>query len=289
MTGRGKINSNLGIGPMSSEIIEAVFKYSHFHRKELMLIASKNQIDYQGGYVNRWTTKDYMDYIDQMRDRYSNAKVHICRDHCGPGFNGSYDLKDTYKTIEADIKHGFDLLHIDFCHYKGAKEEQFEETKKAIEHSLKLNPNILFEVGTDENEGINFNLLNIEEIEKEFKFFKSFCNPEFYVVQTGSLVKEINQVGNFNKDFVKKVYELLKRKGLKLKEHNADYLTREDIKNREGIVDAMNIAPQLGVIQTMFILKKCLILGVDFTDFIDLLICRPSSNCSYFGRLKVIS
>lgn len=36
-----KINSGLGVGSMSTEAIEAVFRYAHFHRKELMLIASK--------------------------------------------------------------------------------------------------------------------------------------------------------------------------------------------------------------------------------------------------------
>ena len=53
------IKANLGIGPMSSETIEAVYRFSNFHRKQIMLIASKNQIDYSGGYVNKWTTKEY--------------------------------------------------------------------------------------------------------------------------------------------------------------------------------------------------------------------------------------
>ena len=37
-----KSNSRkIGIGPMSSEVIEAVYKYSSINNKELMLIASK--------------------------------------------------------------------------------------------------------------------------------------------------------------------------------------------------------------------------------------------------------
>lgn len=264
----GSLDSSLGIGPMSSEIIEAVFRYSHYHRKELMIIPSKNQIDYNGGYVNKWTTKEFMDFVKEMREIYPNNKVKICRDHCGPGFNGNYDLKDTYKTIENDIENGFDLIHVDFCYFKGIKEEQFAESKKAIEHCLKLSPQILLEVGTDENIGTSYNLPNIGEIEKEVDFFKGFCNPEFYVVQTGSLVKEINQVGTFNKQFVDNVSKILKEKGVKLKEHNADYLSKEDILLRGSLVDAMNIAPQLGVIQTKLILDKCLTYGIDFDEFL---------------------
>lgn len=111
--------------------------------------------------------------------------------------------------------------------------------------------------------------MNLNEIEKEINFFLQVCKPEFYVVQTGSLIKEINQVGNFNKDFVEKIYQILKTKGIKLKEHNADYLSKEEIKEREGIVDAMNIAPQLGVVQTIITLNKCLIYGIDFNVFLN--------------------
>ncbi len=261
--------SNLALGPMSSEIIEAVFKISHYKRRELMIIASKNQIDYNGGYVNNWTTKEFMNFINKMKQTYSNSNVKICRDHCGPGFNGIYDLEDSYKTIEADIKSGFDLIHIDFCNFKGSKEDQFSESKKAIEYCYSLNPRILIEVGTDENLGTNFGPMNLQEVEREINFFTQFCKPEFYVVQTGSLIKEINQAGNFNKEFAQKISQVLKSKGIKFKEHNADYLSKEDIQLREGIVDAMNIAPQLGVIQTMITLSKCLIYGIDFADFLN--------------------
>ena len=263
------LNFKLGLGPMSTEIIEAIFRASHYQRRGLMIIASKNQIDHSGGYVNNWTTKEFMNFVREMKQIYPQANVRICRDHCGPGFNGIYDLQDTYKTIEEDIKNEFDLIHIDFCHFQGSKEEQFEETKKAIDYCLSLNPHILLEVGTDENMGTNFGVMNIKELEKEINFFTSFCKPEFYVVQTGSLVKEINQVGNFNNFFIKEILNLLKSKGIKLKEHNADYLSKEKIEKRNGIVDAMNIAPQLGVIQTTLILKKCLVYGIDFNDFLN--------------------
>ncbi len=263
------MHPELAIGPMSPEIIEAVFYYSNFFRAPLMLIASKNQIDHNGGYVNNWTTKEYMAFVGGMRKRYPQAKVKICRDHCGPGFNGNYDLKDVYKTIDEDIKTGFDLIHIDFCKHKGTNEEKLAEAAKAVKYCLKKNPKIELEIGTDENRGTNYSLPNLKEWEREIDFFQKFSKPTFYVVQTGSLVMEINQVGNFNKDFTAKVSKLLKSKGLKLKEHNADYLSKEEIGNRVGIVDAMNIAPQLGVIQTATVLSRCLIYGIRFDDFIE--------------------
>ena len=264
-----KFKSILGIGPMSSETVEAVFRYSHYHRAQLMLIASKNQIDYNGGYVNGWNTAKFMEFIKRMRQVYDNSDVKICRDHCGPGFNGIYDLEDVYKTIKADISNGFDLIHIDFCHYKGMKNEQLEESTKAIEYCLSLNPDIGLEIGTDENSGVNYSLPNLLEIEKEIDYFKSFCDPEFYVVQTGSLVKEINQAGDYNKSFTEAISKIVRERGVKLKEHNADYLSKDEIEIRRGVVDAMNIAPQLGVVQTQLVLSRCLFYGVKFENFIE--------------------
>ena len=77
------INSKLGIGPMSSEVIEAIFRSSHYLRKELMIIASKNQIDYNGGYVNNWTTNQFMEFIKEIKVKYPHANVKICRDIAG--------------------------------------------------------------------------------------------------------------------------------------------------------------------------------------------------------------
>ncbi len=261
------IKANLGIGPMSSETIEAVYRYSNFHRKQIMLIASKNQIDHSGGYVNKWTTKEYAEELSKLRKKYSFSDVVNCRDHCGPGFNGNYKLEDTYNTIKSDIENNFDLIHIDFCHYEGTNQERLIESKKAFEMCKSLNEKIFIEIGTDENLGDKFALNSLEDIEEEIDYFSSFSKPEFFVVQTGSLVMEINQVGSFNIDFSKEISEIIKDKGIKFKEHNADYLPSSEITKRRGIVDAMNIAPQFGVLQTSLVLNKCLAYGINYDEW----------------------
>jgi len=139
--------------------------------------------------------------------------------------------------------------------------------KKLIKHCLQLNENIAIEIGTDENLGVKYSFNTLKEIENEVKFFKSFFIPEFFVVQTGSLVKEIKQVGSFNRNFIKECSNIIQTSNIKLKEHNADYLSNQEIKKRKYIVDALNIAPQLGVIQTSLILNKCLLYGIRFDDF----------------------
>lgn len=262
------INKSIGIGPMSSEVIEAVFKYSYINNKELMLISSKNQIDYNSGYVNSWSTKNYCDFIKKLKKKY-NSKVKICRDHCGPGFNKNYSLKDVYKTIEADIENNFDLIHIDFSKNKSDYKKILEESKKAILFAKKLNHKLEIEVGTDENFGQKLSHMSIKEFITEINFFLDFVNPKYYVVPTGSLVMEDRQIGFFNENFIKSIYERVSSMGIKLKEHNADYLTAEKILMRKKHIAALNIAPQFGVNQTTFILAECLKFDIPTNDFIE--------------------
>ena len=236
----------LGIGPMSGETIEATFKYSELHDCPLMLIASKNQIDYSGGYVNNWSTRDYMKYIAEMRSKYPGGNVKICRDHCGLGFTGTYNIEDVYRTILCDIDCGFDLIHMDFCHFRGKKRDLIKETIYAIQYAQKLNPAIEIEIGTDEVGKLS----DMNTIRKELEIFLEYCNPTYYVVNTGALVKENLNVGSFNVELVREAKELLNGYHVKLKEHNADYLNSDQIKLRKGLVDAMNVAPEFGFFQT---------------------------------------
>lgn len=263
-----KAISKLGIGPLSEEIIEAVFRFSFENKTPLMLITSKNQIDWDRGYVNNWNTREYLNFVNSMKQKYSGSRVYVCRDHCGPGFKGNFDLDDVYRTIEDDIKYNFDLIHVDFCHHKGTYKQILKESKRAIEYIKKLAPEILIEIGTEEN--TEKNIMNLEKVKKELAFFASFFKPYFYVPRTGSLVKEIGQHGSFKKDYVIKLKKLADKYDVFIKEHNGDYLMSEEIKSRKGIVDALNVAPQYGIIQTKLTLQKCATYGIDYSDFLEL-------------------
>jgi hypothetical protein len=258
------INSKLAIGPMSTEIIQAVFEFSNANCKQMMLIASKNQIDHSGGYVNGWNTRQYSDFINHLKIEYPNSDVVVCRDHCGPGFNGSYLLEDTYRTVEADVEAGFDLIHVDLCKSKTSRDDKLKLSRNVVEYIYSISPSTKVEIGTDEIGSVDY---DIGSIEQDLDFFLQFCKPEFYVVRTGSLVKENRQVGNFEIKNVISLHESLNKRDVKLKEHNADYLNDYQIRQRKGIVDAVNIAPQLGVVQTEYCLKQCEKYNVSTDEF----------------------
>ena len=65
---KNEIDSQLGFGPMSTEIIEGIVKASAQLKKAFMLICTQNQIDWNGGYVNNWTTNEYVEHVNRVEE-----------------------------------------------------------------------------------------------------------------------------------------------------------------------------------------------------------------------------
>ncbi len=196
----------------------------------------------------------------------TEKKIEINEDQMSKLFKNE-DLKDVYQTIDSDIENGFDLIHVDFCHYKGSHEQILNESKKAIEYILKYQPKMLLEVGTDENSGAF--LHNLAKVEQEMQFFTALAPLQFFVCQTASLVKELNQTGGFNDKFLADVRKLADKYQVGLKEHNCDYIEYSEIQKRKGLIDAVNVAPQFGVIQTVLTLQKAFTYGIDPSEFLE--------------------
>lgn len=233
--------SNLGVGPMSREIIRCIDNYD----KLLMIVASRNQVDYDNGYVCK--TNELSSLID-------NKNILLCRDHCGPYFSDkdknlslSESLEECKKTIREDLTNGFKLIHIDVSRIS---HHQLEYAQELIEFTLDLNPDVLLEFGSEDNTGEGLEP-SIGRITEQLEFLQKYkSNVEFFVTQTGSFTQHM-QMGNFNVEFNKQTVEKVHSYDFKFKEHNADYLNKEEINHRRIVgIDALNIAPQLGTIQT---------------------------------------
>jgi tagatose-1,6-bisphosphate aldolase non-catalytic subunit AgaZ/GatZ len=238
----------IGFGPMSTEITDILCEYTEEKNYPLMIIASRNQVDSVTGYV-----KTTSQLAEQVR-RYPDKNILLCRDHCGPYFadlDRGLDIETAItrckETIGADISNGFDLIHIDVSRIK---KDQLRWAQELIEFALKIEPNIKLEFGSEDNTGIDVNS-SIARIDSQIEFLKPYQkNVVFFVSQTGSLTKD-GQMGKFNIKRNKEVSEQLHAAGYLFKEHNADYFTPADIEKRiKAGVDAINIAPQLGKMQT---------------------------------------
>ena len=99
------VNSKLCFGPMSKNIVDTLINFSNETETPITFIPSRRQVEWNGGYVNNWTTKDFSHYV-KSKSKYAA----IQRDHGGPG-QGLHD-DDGYESLTHDCKY-FDSIHID--------------------------------------------------------------------------------------------------------------------------------------------------------------------------------
>lgn len=241
---------------MSPEILNACIKYSHNHNFPIMIIASRNQVDYDNGYAFR--TDELYNFIRSHSD-YDSNRIKICRDHCGPNFADN-DKKLSYddavarckNTIYHDIKNNFDLIHIDVSRIEQAK--QLTLAVELIDYALSLNDKIALEFGSEDNTGRNLHD-TLSLVESQIEFAKKYDNIKFLVNQTGSLTKH-TQVGIFDTELSASIAELIHQSNFLFKEHNGDYLSKDQVLLRKNTgIDSINIAPQLGYVHS-YVLNK---------------------------------
>ena len=247
-------NTFLGLGPMSVEVINSLDYFSKKHKKKIMLICSRNQIESDklgGGYVNNFSTTTFANFVKKK----NNDLLIMSRDHCGPfkrdsmlNSNLKNEVENCKKSLFDDIINDFKILHIDTSECGKAKYEIAQELINFCNTTAKKhNKKIFFEFGCEDH-GI---LTNFKKFSKDAKFFSNYTNKQFIVCQTGSLIKSTFQVGQFDIDSVKIMKKIANEYGILLKEHNCDYLSFEQVELRKQYgINAINIAPELGVIQT---------------------------------------
>ena len=298
----------LGAGPMSKFSVDAIIELSNFYDLPIAMIPSRRQIECKelgGGYVENWSTEEFAKYV-RLNDKGGN--VLLSRDHCGPwqleqlNKDGSHktlkDEMDLVKiSIEADVRSGFDLIHLDpslgFKHGLN-KDEVREIVYELISfcESIKTSE-ILYEIGTEEQV-----YSSAEDVESELNTIlrdleiKKLPTPIFYVQQTGTKVIERRNVGNFDNPLDSKGYlpasfnlprvtRLCELNGVWLKEHNADYMSNEALQwhPRFGI-HAANVAPEFGYIETQTIIDLANLTSSE--DLVKVMVEKVNS----FGKWK---
>jgi len=237
-------------GPVTKNVIEAVIEYSNETKETVGFIMSRRQIDYDGGYVG-FNTNEFVKYIKSKTDN-----VIICRDHGGIGQgtqidNGSLSF---YNDGISEV----DIIHIDPWKYYNDFECGVRETLDMINFIININPNVEFEVGTEES--IKYmtpvlldNFLSILKSELGNHFLKI----KYAVIQSGTRLIGTKNTGEFSLGRLKKFIDVCNKYAVLSKEHNGDYLTKDEKNLRFNTgLNAINIAPELGVFETDLILKE---------------------------------
>jgi hypothetical protein len=236
------------ICPMSKNIVDAIIE---LNSNDFALIPTRRQIDYDGGYVNNWNTKSFVDYVK------SKSNIIIGRDHSGP--NQGKEIDNGYISYHNDVNL-IDIIHIDPWKNKENIDNGIDETIDTISYLFYFNSNLKYEVLTEE--AIKY--FSISDVEYMLNKLKTklnsdvFDNIEFVVIQSGvglDLVKQKN-TGNFNLDRLKQMVDVCTKFGKKTKEHNGDYLSYDELKFRfDNGVSALNIGPEIAQIETLTYLE----------------------------------
>jgi len=271
----------LGVGPISVNCIDAAIELSNEHSAPLMLIASRRQIDsedFGGGYVNNWSTKMFADYVI---NKDKKGKIILARDHGGPWqnekeINKKLSLRRAMESAKAsycaDIDAGLQILHIDPSvdifdspNVDEILDRIFELYEFCWSYAQSKNKDIIFEIGTEEQSASSNSQ---EELDYVLDKVGNFCDrqklprPFFVVIQTGTRVMEMKNVGSFDSPLrivdelpteiqVPKMVQICNHHGVFMKEHNADYLSDDALSWHPRLgIHAANVAPEFGVVES---------------------------------------
>jgi len=291
----------LCVGPLSTNIIDVAIDFSNRLNSPMILVASRRQIEakeFGSGYVNNWSTEELIEYVNAK----DGKNIFFERDHGGP-WQSTYEIKKNAnvqesmaiakRSYEVDIDAGMHIIHIDptipvageQLTYEVVLSRLFELYGHVSEYAKTKNKKILIEVGTEEQSGSYTDLNQMEDfIERIQSFCKknSFENPLFIVIQTGAKVIESRNVGLFERGtnydkmhLIKNIMDssaLAKKHGIFIKEHNADYLSFENLALRPAIgIKASNVAPEFGYLESKALFSLLNMYGTryDVEKFID--------------------
>jgi hypothetical protein len=237
------------IGPMSKNIVDTIIEYSNKNNTPIGFIPSRRQVEFNGGYVNNWTTKDFCSYV-----RKKSTNILLVRDHCGP-LQG-YLEDDGIESFDDDCKY-FDIIHIDVWKKYKNYEDGLNSTIEFINRGFKNNPNLYYEVGTEET----IRAFTVDEINKFLTDLKYNLDPTIFskikycVIQSGTALKGNTNIGTYNNKRLIDMVSIVKSHRLISKEHNGDYLSNEVLYDKfNNGLDAINIAPEFGQIETNVLL-----------------------------------
>ena len=245
-------DTKLFIGPMSRNVVDTVIEYSNANSAKFGLIPSRRQIEYDGGYVNNWTTAEFVLHVNSNQ----NGNIIIQRDHGGPDQGIAYD--DGRQSFMHDAIYDFDLIHIDPWKKHKDIESAVAATVKSIQYCNTINSQCFYEVGTEQAIR-EYSAAEFEQILQQLQdnLGRLFDKIAYAVIQGGTSICETSNTGLYDRQKCSEMIEICEKYGVLSKEHNGDYLTASEIKDRFALgLNGINIAPEFGVLETKCILQE---------------------------------
>ena len=244
----------LFVGGVSMEAVLATMKFFATKNRETRVIFSDHQSRLDGGYLGR---ADHV--VEELLRTPSSEGSHgitLGRDHFSPKKETPQELQEYRELLAEYYALGFRHFHVDL----GVFEDSAQIANELIPDLREGRLDISLELSLTRDDSsmyLDFLTTLLPQIED--------LAIDYLVVPTGSLVRDLQQVGSFDQDGVLRIASWAKKKRVKLKEHNADLLNARQISQRVGLIDSINIAPEMAWLQNSLLLDHAVAKGVDYS------------------------
>lgn len=231
-----KKSLSIWIAPLSNNIIEAATSINNKYKKNVIgFIISENQVSDKGytGYS--------VDILHKKLNEESDISPFILRDHSS--------CEESILDKDLEWLNG---IHID--PFKGGHTDPFAKTLETILYCWAKNPDVFFEVGTEEAI-FHYNAVYLDGLLKYLKNnlpTQAFARIKYAVIQCGTKLKDGKNIGVTDLGSLKAMTEVCLNYGLIPKEHNGDYQSEYSIKEKATVSPnlSINIAPEVGFVES---------------------------------------
>ncbi len=255
----------LAVCPNSAAVLEAAVKAAVLNRAPMLFAATLNQVDCDGGYTG-WTPAQFVAQMKAFADQYHwDGPLFPCLDHGGPWLKDRHtldrlSLDETMhrvkESLEADVKAGYRLLHIDPTVDRSLPKGQplalnvvVARTVELIAHAEQARlglgmPPVAYEVGTEEVHGGLVDHARFEQFLASLRLSLGQANllyawPCFIVAQVGTDL----HTTYFDPAAARRLYASLSPLGSLAKGHYTDWVENPAEYPRTGMGGA-NVGPE---------------------------------------------
>lgn len=260
----------LAVCPNSDAVLEAAIKTAADHRCPMLLAATLNQVDRDGGYTD-WTPAAFMKKVHQYQQKYAwEGPVYACLDHGGPWLKDSHTLNkfslvETLNALKSSItdflKAGYQLLHIDPTVDRTLPAGESPSVEAIVTRTVELIayaekernrlslPVISYEVGSEEVHGGLVDYAIFKEYLERLRGHLETAGlstiwPCFIVAQVGTNL----HTTTFDRNAVKNLTELVSPMGSLIKGHYTDWVANPWDYPTSGMGGA-NVGPEFTAIE----------------------------------------
>jgi tagatose-1,6-bisphosphate aldolase non-catalytic subunit AgaZ/GatZ len=263
--GKGIKTTFLAVCPNSESVLAAGVKAAASTNSIMLFAATLNQVDLDGGYTG-WTPDSFVREMQAYAKKYDcMGGLYPCLDHGGPWLKdkdaaNNLRFEQTFnhikESIEACIKAGYTLLHIDPTVDRDLPPGRGISVETVVDRSIELisfaeqarirmnRPAISYEVGTEEVHGGMVDLEQFRRFVSLMQFKMAEGNlmsawPSFFVAQVGTDL----HTTKFDPVAAERITSILAPLGSLAKGHYSDWVENPGDYPQSGMGGA-NVGPE---------------------------------------------